>query len=305
VVLFSPPPTAILAATDALQETSEPLTVAIDTNIEGNSDSAVGPIDPCTELAAVGDSFTFDLVVKNVSEADLIAGFQVDIDYDPLVIRITNIIDADAAGSEAPANVTILSRIASSGGYEFLHLSEDPPDVDGSLTVSAIDGTDTPLPPDNSEAGDGVLARVTAEAVGTGTSDLIIPGPLGGVDGNSDKIINAGSGGGRELHVGLLISGRVSVGEPCVAPPSPTVIVPSETPDSGTETPTATPGQTIPADGTPSPVQPNGGGEVSDDGGSNTLLVIGIIAGVWVVAGLISAAWYTLRRRRRGGAPTE
>lgn len=281
------------SATAALQETAEPLTVAIDTTIEGNSDSAIGSIDVCAELAAVGDSFTFDLVVLNVPEADLIGGFQFDIDYDPSVIRITDVIDADAAGSEAPDNVTILSRIVSSGGFEFLNLSEDPPDSDGSFTASAIDATDDPLAPANNEAGDGVLARITAEAVGTGTSDLIIPGPLGGFDGNPDKIINGGTGGGRELHVGLLISGRVSVGEECVDPPSPTIIPPPPTPAFAAETPP--PAQTSPGEGA---------GD-SDDDGSNTLLVIGVIAGVWVVAGVMSAAWYFLRRRGQGGAPTE
>lgn len=299
------------SATAALQETAEPLTVGIDTNVEGNSDSAIGSIDVCAELAAVGDSFTFDLVVMNVPEADLIAGFQFDIDYDPSVIRITDVVDVDAAGSVAPDNVTILSRIVSSGGFEFLRLSEDPPDEDGSFTASAIDATDDPFPPANHEAGDGVLARITAEAVGTGTSDLIIPGPLGGFDGNPDKIINGGMGGGRELHVGLLISGRVSVGEPCEAPPTPTIIDPPATPDTATDTPlpsgqTIPPGQTDPAgDGTPSPGQPGGDAGDSDDGGSDTLLVIGVIAGIWVVAGLASAAWYFLRRRRQGDTPTE
>ena len=285
------------SATAALQETPEPLTVAIDTTIEGNSDSEIGSIDVCAELAAAGDTLTFDLVVKNVPEADLIAGFQIDIDYDPSVIRITDVIDVDAAGSEAPDNVTILSRKVSSGGFEFLHLSEDLPDVDGSFTVSAIDATDTPLPPANNEAGEGVLARITAEAVGAGTSDLMIPGPLGGFDDNPDKIINDGSGNGQELHVDLIFSGRVSVGEACVEPPSPTIIVPSETPLFGDET-------TPPLGSTPSPVPPDGTPGDSDDG-SDTLLVISVIAGIWVVAGAISAAWYVLRRRSRGDAPTE
>lgn len=284
----------LAGATAALQETAEPLTIAIDTNIEGNSDSEIGSIDTCAELAGIGDSFTFDLVIKNVPEANPIGGYQIDIDYDPSVIRITEIIDADAAGSVPPDNVTILTRKVSSGGYAFLHLSEDPPDADGSLTASAIDATDDPLPPDNHEAGDGVLARITAEAVGTGTSDLIIPGPLGGFDGFPDKIINDGAHDGAELHVGLLISGRVSVGEPCVAPPSPTIIPPPET---------ASPQPTIPVDSTPSPASP--GGIDSDDDGSDTLLLIGVIAGIWAVAVAISAAWYILRRRRRGGVPTE
>src|SRR4030042_6664718 len=66
--------------------------VAIDMDITGNNDTTVGTIDDCKELANIGDTWTFDLIVQGVDPADKIAGYQVDIDYDPSVIQVDSVI---------------------------------------------------------------------------------------------------------------------------------------------------------------------------------------------------------------------
>ena len=90
-------------------------TVAIDMNTSGNDDSRVATIENCAQLARAGDTLTVDLVIQNVDPAVRIAGYQVDIDYDPKIIKITDVISFDAAGSTPPSNVTMISRINSKG----------------------------------------------------------------------------------------------------------------------------------------------------------------------------------------------
>jgi hypothetical protein len=296
-------------------------------DIAGNNDSNVGVIDDCAKIPKVGDTLTFDLVVQNIDPAVRIAGYQVDIDYDPDVIHITSAVTSDPAGSTPPNNVTIVSRIPSSAGAGFVSLTEGLlPDTDGSFTVAIADGTGNPPPPDNHEDGEGVLARITVEAVGTGISDLIIPGPSGGPDGVSDLIIIGGAGPsqGEPIAVDKVFNAAVSVDAPCKPPPSPTTpgtdpplpgTPGAETPQPGTPgagtpqpgTPGAPADQT-PADGTPdtgdgaqtpgpgTPVQ--GGTPVSDDGpgaGGEAPGMVeddgdGLSVGAWVGIGIGVAA---------------
>jgi hypothetical protein len=324
-------------------------TVGIDMDITGNDDSTIGVIQDCAELSLVGDTLTFDLVIQGVDAATRIAGYQIDIDYDPSVIQINSVIDADAAGSTAPNDVTMISRVASGGGPGFITLSEfvEPGmrvDDDGSFTVAAVDGTLSPVPSDNHEDGEGVLARITIEAVGTGLSDLTIPGPLGGTDGASDLMIIAGAGpfAGNPIAIDALSNAAVSVDTPCKPPPSPAVpgtdtplpdtpgagtsepgTSDAETPQPGTpgaETQTDGPpgteggGQT-PGPGTPvlggTPVFDAEGGEGGDAPGAGES--DGLSAGAWagigagVAAAVVAASgagWFALRRRRAGGTPT-
>lgn len=300
----------------------DPLTVAIDMEISGNGDSSVGPIQNCAELSQVGDTFTFDLVIQGVDSAQRIAGYQVDIDYDPTVIRINSVVDSDAPGSTPPDDVTIVSRINSSAGVGFLKLTEPRPDSDGSFTVAVLDGTGTPLPPDNHEDGEGVLARITAEAVGTGVSNLIIPGPSGGPDGNPDLIIMGGAGEflRQALPVETILSAAVSVGTACTPPPPSVPPGAGGTPqDSGTapsgegpaetQTPGAgTPGSSTPVlGGTPLSGPATGaGGEApgsgeTDGGGLSAVAWAGI--GIGIAAAVLAASgvgWLVVKRRKVG-----
>lgn len=232
--------------------------VAIDTDITGNDDATVGSIEGCVELE-VGESREFDLVIKGVDPVHRIAGYQVDIDYDPEMIAVTGYIDVDAAGSVPPDNVTMISRINSTGGAGFFSLT-DVTTVPGSMTLMGADGTGDAYahipgvqgPPFMSEPGSnvdgidddfngmvddareasagGVLARVTIEAIREGASPLAIAGPLGGADGFPDAIVVDGT----EMHDNLLVravaNGRVVVEDSCEeATPTP---APTPPPDA-------------------------------------------------------------------------
>ena len=225
--------------------------VAVDLDTTGNDDTAIGPIDDCVSISN-GASHTFDLIIQGVDDADRIGGYQVDVDYDPSIIQVTSVLSVDGAGSFAPNDVTIISRIASGGGLNFLSLSDwitNP----NSMTLSAIDATAIPAPPANHESGDGVLARVTIIAVSNGVTDLDVGGPLGGADGAADVLINSGVNSGAPVPVTTVLDGKIFVGQPCPATPTP---MPTDTP-SPTPTPTATPTPTpTPVGGTPSPPTP-------------------------------------------------
>jgi cell division septation protein DedD len=301
--------------------------VAIDTTTAGNNDSTVGTIDSCASIS-VDQSLTFDLVIQGVDTADRIGGYQVDIDYDPSVISVDSVIDADAAGSVAPNNVTIISRIDSSGGLNFISLSVLT--TPGSMTLSAVDSTASPAPPDNHEFGDGVLARVTVTGIAAGTSALDIGGSIGGSDGFVDVIINSGNQGA-EIPVATVQDGEIAVGEDCVTAtdtPTPTTepsvtptptTEPSVTPTPTTEpsvtptpttgpsvTPTPTTGPTAtptttptaaPTTGTATPgsLPPTGG-----DAGSSGPATVWLLAIAAMGLVLTAASWGAIRASRRG-----
>jgi hypothetical protein len=185
--------------------------------IAGNDDTTIGTIDDCASIN-VDDTLTFDLIVKGIDNADRIGGYQVDIDYDPAIISVTGVIDADAAGSTTPNDVTIVSRISSVGGIGFLHNS-DWFSVANSMTLSAIDATISPAYPGMHESGDGVLARVTVTAIGAGITNLDIGGTIGGSDGFLDTIINGGTAAwsGQPVPVTTVQDGKIAVGQSCPA----------------------------------------------------------------------------------------
>jgi hypothetical protein len=248
----TPTPTPTLKLTPTPVPTATPgrgtvALVAIDTTTSGNDDSAIGTIDSCASVS-VGDTLTFDLIIQGVHDADRIGGYQVDVDYDPSIISITGIIDADAAGSTAPNDVTIISRIASSGSLGFLSLS-DAVTNSVSMTLSGVDATALPAYPDQHESGDGVLARVTVTGVGNGVTDLDVGGPSGGLDRLPDVLINSGVNAGAPVPVTTVQDGAIAVGQPCpesTPTPTPTVTptpTPTPTPTlAPTPVPTATPG---------------------------------------------------------------
>jgi len=222
--------------------------LAVDVDTTGNDDSTVGTIQNCRELA-VNDTIDIDLVVQGVDPADKIHGYQVDIDYDPTVISVLNVVDADTRGSVAPNDVTMVSRINSTGGTGFLSLTDISTNPN-SITVSAIDGTSdayftvagVQAPPLMHEPGDiangidddgdtvvdnaseasqdGVLARITIQALATGTTLLNVPGPSGGADTFPDQKIIAGTGPlvDDSIPITIIDIAAISVGEACVPP---------------------------------------------------------------------------------------
>jgi hypothetical protein len=213
--------------------------VAIDTDITGNNDTAIGTIESCGEIPnvgthnenppAAGTTLKFDLVVKGVDPADKISAYQFDIDYDETVIEIIGVIAVDGTptdellGGIASGTVTMISRIDSWGGAGFVSAGTesalpifDLADDDGSYTVVGADGTQTTASggfPTMHESGDGVLARITARSIATGTSPLTIPSVDGGVDGNPDTII--ASADNAVIPVAAFQAGEVVVGGTC------------------------------------------------------------------------------------------
>ncbi len=157
----------------------------------------------------------------------------------------------------------MISRIDSFGGADLINSSEDAgpifhlADADGSFTVAASDGTDTPPFPAMHESGDGVLARITVRGIATGQSPLLIPSVDGGADTNPDTIIVAGDGPltddevlGDPIPITAVQPAVISVNETCIAAtPTPTP-TPSPTPSP---TPTPTPAPTPSPTPTPTP----------------------------------------------------
>lgn len=218
----------------------------------------------------------------------------------------------------------MLSRVDSSGAAGFLNLSEPMPDTDGSLTVAAFDATDTapaggvpamhepaPVngidddgdgiidnPGESSE--DGVLARITVEAVGTGVSQLVVPGPSGGQDGFTDLLLLDGIGidnfPGDPIPVQGLGVAAISVGQNCVvSTPLPTPI-PSPAP-LPTPTPTPTPSPAVGGNvellsGPPGSPREAGGSRA--DGRDHAATIAGAVAAGALA--LAAGGWYARRR---------
>jgi hypothetical protein len=331
--------------TDGIDNDADTATDANDTDCQtgqylDNDDTVIGTIDNCFQLSAIGDTLAFDLVVQGVDAEDRIAGYQVDIDFDPSVINIIGVTDVDAAGSTPPDNVSIISRLQSGGGAGFQSLSEFVadwnPDTDGSFETVAQDATAVPNsdPANRHEDGEGVLSRITVEAVGAGVSPLLIPGPLGGIPSNGvpELIIIAGDGPYVALPIPVENVGvaAISVGQVCVAPtptptPTPTATptpTPTPTPTGGaTPTPTATPaGTTTPTPagtatpaptgtgtptatatptgtpaGAPSAGPPTGDGIPVDEGGGSVLPWLFVGLGAAIAVAATGYATYSAR----------
>jgi len=219
--------------------------VAVDLDTTGNDDSTVGTIDNCRELA-VNDTIDIDLVVQGVDPADRIASYQFDIDYDPAIISVLGVTDVDARGSVSPNDVTMISRINSTSGAGFLSVSDFTTNPN-SMTLGALDGTgdayftvagvqgpplmhepgditnsidddgDTVVDNASEASQDGVLARVTIQALATGTTLLNVPGPSGGADGQPNQIILDGNGA--PLSIAAIDTATISVGQACAGIP--------------------------------------------------------------------------------------
>ena len=121
--------------------------LAIDTEVNGNSASSLGSLDPCVAVTS-GQTFAVDLVVRGVP-APGIAALAGDILYDPAILQIT----AHDFSSYMLGGIP-------------LALSDVPPDTDGDFR---IDDVNLSL---NFATGDGVIIRLTFQAIANGGSTL-------------------------------------------------------------------------------------------------------------------------------------
>ncbi len=164
--------------------------IGVDTDPTGNSATAGHTIEACREVAA-GETFQVDFTVQQVSD---LAGFEADLHYNPSVLRVTA--------------VDYELFLATAG--TIMDVGDTPPDDDGTFSIGV---SLWPLP-DVGASGDGVLARLTFEAVGTGSCNLDLSGvkladinvqPIGDTDDDDD-------------FDGSVSKGEVAVAQTCPAP---------------------------------------------------------------------------------------
>ncbi len=183
----------------------------------GNTATTVGPID--SSLSPVcGATFNVDIVIQGVTN---IAGFQADLLYNPAVLKVT------AVGYDFLLTTT---------GASVVNVGNSVPDTDGNFRLAAAMFSTTPI---TGAAGEGVLARITFQVTGAGSSVLDLTSmkladasaaPIPPSDGNGFYI---GPVNDASIVVNLPCSDAVPVGGIAELPNIATT--PVETPDtSGT-----------------------------------------------------------------------
>lgn len=191
--------------------------VAVDVNTTGNDATTVGNIEACASIGN-GDSIEIDIVVKGIpvfvptdpqnpglGGEDGLSGFGMDLNYDQSVLQVTGMTVAGFLLASNP------------GGYTPFALSDAVPDSDGLFSIQEAD-----LSP-NYDAGDGVLARITLMAVGTGTSPLTLGDSIDG-DG-IPNIIDAAS---ISYDITTNTPASIAVGTECGATPTPVPTAPAQ-----------------------------------------------------------------------------
>lgn len=175
--------------------------LAIDADPTGNTETSLGPQDNCISVS-LGDTFEVDITITDVT--DLLA-WEASFTYDPEVIQL------------ADRDVELFQ--AADGESTIFDVSQSTPDSDGTYGLGAVDIADPEVP----DSGSGVLARLTLEAVGAGTSPLALPE----IDMNDDTVPDrgpvfrnvAGEAIGDEdgdgLFDGSISDAEVVVGGPC------------------------------------------------------------------------------------------
>ena len=236
-------------------------TMGIDTDATGNSATSLGDIDACVSVGT-GQTFDVDVYVTDVAN---LAAWQANMAYDATLLRVTAAdIELFAAGAEEGRT---------------LSLSDTAPDQDGTFVLAAVDAT----PDSEGHNGSGVLARLTLEAVASGTSFLTLDGIiLGNPSANS-----IGDVTGDDHFDGAVGYAQVWVDQPCPSElptptpnPSPTVEAPTPSPAAGT----TEPGQPTPTPGVQPSPQISQGGSTADDDGFPWAIVVGAGAATVVVA---------------------
>jgi hypothetical protein len=244
--------------------------VGIDADPTGNSATSLGQIDACVSVGA-GQTFDVDIFVTDVAD---LKGWQGILTYDPKVVNVANAdVELFLAGTEAGRTI---------------NLSEPVPDKDGSYLLVIADMT-----PGAGHSGSGVLARVTLQVVGTGTSFLTLDKNVLG-DSTANAIGPMTSDGWFDGPVGYA---QVWVDEPCPGSlPTPTPS-PAPTPQATASpaAPSPTPATVEPA--SPVATTPSGQSTEGEGEGGFPWAVAGGAAGAAVVDAL--AAGLAFRRLQR------
>jgi len=234
------------------------LIVGVDTDVAENSPRSVFDIDDCASIK-VGDSIDVDIVTPEpgIPSDKGLSGYQFRLFYDPEIVWVT-----------ADDQDQLLDQAA---GSALIPLADPKPDKNGIYLSAAVDFGPTGIEPDGaSEAGPGVLGRLTLEGRAKGLTPLVMTAVVLKDDASKD------------IEVDSVQSGRLYVGEPCPGfdPPEATTTpaatqAPAATDDDGEDGSTISPSE-------PAALQEAGAGPLPNEAGRAWRLVIfgGVLAAI-------------------------
>lgn len=154
-----------------------------------NTATAVGPIDT-SRFATCGATFNVDVVIQGVTN---IAGFQAELLYNPTVLRVTAV------------DYTFL---LTSTGTAVVDVGNPTPDTDGNFRLAAAMFSTIPY---TGATGDGVLARIAIQPVGSGSSVL----DLTSVKMSDASAIPIPPHDINDFYIGPVNDASVTVSSPC------------------------------------------------------------------------------------------
>lgn len=243
--------------------------VAIDMDTTGNSFDSLGPSEDCNTTAlSVGDTIDVDVVVRDVPEYEPaptvnesphggLAGLDLDVVFDPAVVWVKRVQE------ETP---TLWAPVESELVFWVLDYhtpgAPDGPGSTGRVSVGAGDLSS------NYESGDGILLRLTLQAVGTGSSTISVVYKL--IDQDFPNVYASDT------------SPYAIENSPAVIDVSSGVCAPLPTP-SPSAAPSVTPSMT--ATVTPKTFPPSGGRPASSEPLAAIAIALGVVAlgvGFWL-----------------------
>lgn len=192
---------SIAAVIAGVSSASSFLIVGIDVEVSDNSPRSLIDFDDCVSISQ-GETVEIDVAVSQPGIPDDrgLAGYQFRLFYDSTILRVIGD-DGEQLLDQAP-------------GSNVIPLTDPKPDADGAYLSTGVDFGAAGIEPDGtSETGAGVVARVTLEAHGTGTSGLVL----------QDVLLKDDSA--QNIEIDSIQTARVHVGEPCPGladTPSPT-----------------------------------------------------------------------------------
>lgn len=252
-----PTPTPTLGPSDVPEGDTK---VSVDAISTANSATVVAQIDDCAS-ADIGEKFSVDIVIEDVEN---LLGWEAPVSYDPAILKIVD------------RNVKLFQ--AANSGSQVFDASNQTPNTTGFYRAASVDQAD----PAALDSGDGVLIRLTMEAIGKGTSKVSISP----VDLNQD--------GQAETGVLLKNGETQAIGGPIFRGPTrdAEIRVGTECSGSGRVVPTSAPS----SNGDNGIVEPDG----NDSSDTWILVAAGAVVAVLAVGG---AAALLIRRRKGGGTP--
>jgi len=187
----------------------EPTALAMDADPSGNSNTSVGDVEECVEVA-LGAVFDVDVVIMGVKN---LLAWESPFVYDKAILKVTAIDVRRFQSANPRSNV--------------INVSESVPNSSGRFYMGAADIGKA------YDSGSGTLARLTLEAIGKGLSPLELPQIDFNGDGppdlgptlsavTFDELEHVGDVDGDELFDGPTQQARIAVDTSCqAATPSP------------------------------------------------------------------------------------